>query len=137
MRRRKRTPLPVLQMSPRICPSRWIPFFVRFKSAWYLNIFLFLLFACLYSMVGHMNSIKNKFSLPTATPAAQQRRHLGEHYDENIPARHCSFVVTADNRFIVAAGFWDNSFRIFNSDTGKIVQVNENDTITMTVMLRS
>ena len=63
------------------------------------------------------------FPSPPATPGAQHRRHLGEHYDENIPARHCSFVVTADNRFIVAAGFWDNSFRIFNADTGKIVQV--------------
>ena len=52
---------------------------------------------------------------------------MGEHYDENIPARHCSFVVTADNRFIVAAGFWDNSFRIFNADTGKIVQVSEEE----------
>lgn len=33
------------------------------------------------------------------------------------------FITTVDSRFIAACGFWDNSFRIFSTESAKIVQV--------------
>ena len=51
------------------------------------------------------------------------RRHLGDHFDERVQQRHQSFVVTADNRFIVSTGYWDKSFRVHNTDLSKITQV--------------
>ena len=33
------------------------------------------------------------------------------------------FVVTLDSRFILACGFWDNSFRVFSTDSAKISQI--------------
>lgn len=51
------------------------------------------------------------------------RRHLGDHFDERIQQRHQSFVVTADNRFIISTGYWDKSFRVQNTDVAKITQV--------------
>lgn len=52
-----------------------------------------------------------------------QRRTLGDNFDERLKAKHSSFVTSADNRFIFACGFWDKSFRIFSTDTAKILQV--------------
>ena len=51
------------------------------------------------------------------------RRHLGENFDERIQQRHQSFVVTADNRFIISTGYWDKSFRVQNTDMAKTTQV--------------
>ena len=51
------------------------------------------------------------------------RRHLGDNFDERIQQRHQSFVVTADNRFIISTGYWDKSFRVQNTDMAKITQV--------------
>ncbi|KAK3099516.1 hypothetical protein FSP39_005633 [Pinctada imbricata] len=51
------------------------------------------------------------------------RRTLGDNFDERIKPTHSSFVTSADNRFIFACGFWDKSFRLFNTDSGKILQV--------------
>ncbi len=33
------------------------------------------------------------------------RRHLGDNFDERIQQRHQSFVITADNRFIISKGY--------------------------------
>ncbi|CAF0746128.1 unnamed protein product [Didymodactylos carnosus] len=52
-----------------------------------------------------------------------QRRHLGNNFDERLQQRQQNFMVTADNRFIVATGFWDKSFRVLNTDNAKITQV--------------
>lgn len=51
------------------------------------------------------------------------RRHLGDHFDERIQQRHQSFVITADNRFIISTGYWDKSFRVQSTDMAKISQV--------------
>jgi WD40 repeat protein len=48
---------------------------------------------------------------------------LGDNFDERIQQRHQSFVVTADNRFIISTGYWDKSFRVQNTDMAKISQV--------------
>ena len=51
------------------------------------------------------------------------RRQLGDNFDERLQQRHQSFVVTADNRFIISTGYWDKSFRVQNSDMAKTTQV--------------
>ncbi|KAH9492658.1 hypothetical protein Btru_024409 [Bulinus truncatus] len=53
----------------------------------------------------------------------QQKRTLGDNFDQRLPVTHHSFVTTADNRFLFACGFWDKSFRIYLLDTARIVQV--------------
>ena len=56
----------------------------------------------------------------------QVRRHLGDNFSQRVRMRHSCFVVTVDSRFILACGFWDNSFRVFSADTAKIAQVGQN-----------
>ena len=51
------------------------------------------------------------------------KRSLGDNFDQRLKVTHSSFVTTADNKFIFACGFWDKSFRIFSTDTAKIIQV--------------
>ena len=51
------------------------------------------------------------------------KRHLGDNFDDKLQLNHSSFIVTYDNRFILATGFWDKSFRVFSTDTGKMVQI--------------
>ncbi len=65
----------------------------------------------------------------------QDRRYLGDNFSQRVLAqrqssgamgqtmRHGCFVVTVDSRFVLACGFWDNSFRVFSSDSAKIVQI--------------
>ena len=45
----------------------------------------------------------------------QVRRHLGDNFSQKIKMRSNCFVVTVDSRFIIACGFWDNSFRYYLS----------------------
>jgi len=52
-----------------------------------------------------------------------QRRHLGDNFSQKIRIRSNCFVTTVDSRFLVACGFWDNSFRVFSTETAKIVQI--------------
>lgn len=51
------------------------------------------------------------------------RRHLGDAFDERIQQRHQSFVITADNRFVISTGYWDKSFRVQSTDMAKTMQV--------------
>ncbi|CAF0718488.1 unnamed protein product [Brachionus calyciflorus] len=51
------------------------------------------------------------------------RRQLGENFDDKLQLTHNNFIVTYDNRFIIATGFFDKSFRVFNTDTAKITQI--------------
>lgn len=46
------------------------------------------------------------------------RRLLGEPLDQTVTPTASCFCVTADNRFIIACGYWDKSFKIFSTDTG-------------------
>lgn len=52
-----------------------------------------------------------------------QRRHLGDNFSQNLKIRSNCFVTTVDSRFLLACGFWDNSFRVFSADSAKIVQI--------------
>jgi len=55
------------------------------------------------------------------------RRCLGDNFDQRLRMTHTSFVVTADNRFILAVGFWDKSFRVFSTDSGSSARNETND----------
>ncbi|GLV35236.1 rugose [Carabus blaptoides fortunei] len=51
------------------------------------------------------------------------RRHLGDNFSQNLRIRSNCFVTTVDSRFLIACGFWDNSFRVFSTETARIVQI--------------
>ncbi|XP_071511589.1 neurobeachin-like isoform X5 [Diadema antillarum] len=51
------------------------------------------------------------------------RRQILEAMDSNIKSKASCYVATADNRYIMACGFWDKSFRVFLTDTCKVTQV--------------
>lgn len=51
----------------------------------------------------------------------QQKRHLGDNFSQKVRMRSNCFVTTVDSRFIIACGFWDNSFRVFSTETGMSV----------------
>jgi len=59
----------------------------------------------------------------TNSTGQQARRHLGDDFSQKIRMKPNSFVATVDSRFVIAAGFWDNSFRVFSAETAKISQI--------------
>lgn len=59
----------------------------------------------------------------SAAAAALARRHLGDNFSQNVRVRSNCFVTTVDSRFLIACGFWDNSFRVFSTETARIVQI--------------
>ncbi|XP_065363343.1 neurobeachin isoform X8 [Calliphora vicina] len=59
----------------------------------------------------------------TANNNPMNRRHLGDNFSQMLRIRSNCFVVTVDSRFLIACGFWDNSFRVFNTESAKIVQI--------------
>ena len=54
----------------------------------------------------------------SATTHQLSKRQLGENFDQRLNFTHNHFVSTADNKNILACGFWDNSFRAFSTDSG-------------------
>ncbi|XP_067949217.1 lipopolysaccharide-responsive and beige-like anchor protein [Watersipora subatra] len=54
---------------------------------------------------------------------SQSKRHLGDNFDERVKLTNSNFTATVDNTSIFACGFWDNSFRVYDSSTGRIKQV--------------
>lgn len=46
--------------------------------------------------------------------------------DQSVTPCACCFVVTADNKYIMACGYWDNSFKCFSADSGKKFTINAN-----------
>lgn len=52
------------------------------------------------------------------------RRHLGDNFSQKLKIRSNCFVTTVDSRFLIACGFWDNSFRVFATETGKFLVVS-------------
>ena len=55
-----------------------------------------------------------------ATTLQLAKRQLGENFDQRLNFTHNHFVSTADNKNVLACGFWDNSFRAFSTDSGTI-----------------
>ncbi|GBM24392.1 Neurobeachin [Araneus ventricosus] len=54
---------------------------------------------------------------------APYKRHLGDNFSQRVKMRSCCFITTVDSRFLIACGFWDNSFRVFSTESAKIVQI--------------
>lgn len=65
---------------------------------------------------GHIPEIFIYFVLDSK--GVHPRRLLGEPLDQTVTPTASCFAVTADNRFILACGYWDKSFKIFSTDTG-------------------
>ncbi|XP_039226215.1 neurobeachin isoform X5 [Drosophila yakuba] len=68
---------------------------------------------------------------------AASRRHLGDNFSQMLKIRSNCFVTTVDSRFLIACGFWDNSFRVFATETAKIVQIVFGHFGVVTCMARS
>lgn len=75
---------------------------------------------------GNVNlplSMDPVLAVVTNSTGQQARRHLGDDFSQKIKMRTNTFVATVDSRFVIAAGFWDNSFRVFSAETAKITQI--------------
>uniref|UniRef100_A0A8C5FE50 LPS responsive beige-like anchor protein n=1 Tax=Gadus morhua TaxID=8049 RepID=A0A8C5FE50_GADMO len=51
------------------------------------------------------------------------RRQISDLLDQSIHISSQCFLITADNRFILLCGFWDKSFRVYSTDSGKLTQI--------------
>ncbi|XP_031427885.1 neurobeachin a isoform X12 [Clupea harengus] len=51
------------------------------------------------------------------------KRQITDLVDQSIQINTHCFVVTADNRYILVCGFWDKSFRVYSTETGKLTQI--------------
>uniref|UniRef100_A0A8B9LPJ6 Neurobeachin b n=1 Tax=Astyanax mexicanus TaxID=7994 RepID=A0A8B9LPJ6_ASTMX len=58
-----------------------------------------------------------------ANNAGTNKRQITDLVDQSIQINSQCFVVTADNRYILVCGFWDKSFRVYSSETGKLTQI--------------
>jgi len=57
--------------------------------------------------------------LNMATISNAHRRTLGDNFDERLKLSHANFATTIDNRILFACGYWDGSWRVYDSDSGK------------------
>uniref|UniRef100_A0A8C4NWE4 Neurobeachin n=1 Tax=Dicentrarchus labrax TaxID=13489 RepID=A0A8C4NWE4_DICLA len=65
----------------------------------------------------------NRWHNTVANNTGSNKRQITDLVDQSIQiTTHC-FVVTADNRYILVCGFWDKSFRVYSSETGKLTQI--------------
>lgn len=53
-----------------------------------------------------------------ANNSGVNKRQITDLVDQSIQINTHCFVVTADNRYILACGFWDKSFRVYSTETG-------------------
>eukprot|EP00062_Callorhinchus_milii_P007037 gi/632948285/ref/XP_007889506.1/ PREDICTED: neurobeachin [Callorhinchus milii] len=58
-----------------------------------------------------------------ANNAGVNKRQITDLVDQSIQINAHCFVVTADNRYILVCGFWDKSFRVYSTETGKLTQI--------------
>ncbi|XP_059409994.1 lipopolysaccharide-responsive and beige-like anchor protein isoform X2 [Carassius carassius] len=84
-----------------------------------------------HGLTGHQSSSvqDQQYQLPVeidpliANNVGIHRRQISDLLDQSIQVNAQCFVITADNRFILLCGFWDKSFRIYSTDTGKLTQI--------------
>lgn len=82
-----------------------------------------------HGLTGHQNTEEQQYQLPVeidpliASNVGSHRRQISDLLDQSIQISSQCFVVTADNRFILLCGFWDKSFRVYSTDTGKLTQI--------------
>ncbi|KAM9819383.1 lipopolysaccharide-responsive and beige-like anchor protein isoform 2-T2 [Syngnathus typhle] len=87
-----------------------------------------------HGLTGHPSSTaqqpaEQQYQLPVeidplvASNMGSHRRQISDLLDQSIQISSQCFIVTADNRFILLCGFWDKSFRVYSTDTGKLTQI--------------
>ncbi|XP_053711574.1 lipopolysaccharide-responsive and beige-like anchor protein isoform X2 [Synchiropus splendidus] len=84
-----------------------------------------------HGLVGHQSSAvqDQPYQLPVeidpliANNVANHRRQISDLLDQSMQISSQCFIITADNRFILLCGFWDKSFRVYSTDTGKLTQI--------------
>ncbi|XP_028258851.1 lipopolysaccharide-responsive and beige-like anchor protein isoform X2 [Parambassis ranga] len=84
-----------------------------------------------HGLTGHQGSTvqDQQYQLPVeidpliANNVGSHRRQISDLLDQSIQISSQCFVITADNRFILLCGFWDKSFRVYSTDTGKLTQI--------------
>uniref|UniRef100_A0A673WYZ7 LPS responsive beige-like anchor protein n=1 Tax=Salmo trutta TaxID=8032 RepID=A0A673WYZ7_SALTR len=65
----------------------------------------------------------NKWYGLAASNVGTHRRQITDLLDQSIHIHSQCFIITADNRFILLCGFWDKSFRVYSTDSGKLTQI--------------
>uniref|UniRef100_A0A673WVJ3 LPS responsive beige-like anchor protein n=1 Tax=Salmo trutta TaxID=8032 RepID=A0A673WVJ3_SALTR len=84
-----------------------------------------------YGLAGHQGSSvqDQQYQLPVeidpliASNVGTHRRQITDLLDQSIHIHSQCFIITADNRFILLCGFWDKSFRVYSTDSGKLTQI--------------
>ncbi|XP_030597826.1 lipopolysaccharide-responsive and beige-like anchor protein isoform X5 [Archocentrus centrarchus] len=98
-----------------------------------------------HGLTGHQSSTvqDQQYQLPVeidpliASNMGTHRRQISDLLDQSIQISSQCFVITADNRFILLCGFWDKSFRVYSTDTGKLTQIVFGHRDVVTCMARS
>lgn len=83
-----------------------------------------------HNLPAHQGAVQDQpYQLPVeidpliASNTGMHRRQITDLLDQSIQVHSQCFVITADNRFILVCGFWDKSFRVYSTDTGKLMQI--------------
>ncbi|XP_064200715.1 lipopolysaccharide-responsive and beige-like anchor protein isoform X48 [Anguilla rostrata] len=84
-----------------------------------------------HGLAGHQaSSVQDpQYQLPVeidpliASNVGTHRRQITDLLDQSIQVHTQCFIITADNRFILVCGFWDKSFRIYSTDSGRLTQI--------------
>lgn len=83
-----------------------------------------------HSLPAHQGAVQDQpYQLPVeidpliACGTGTHRRQVTDLLDQSIQVHSQCFVITSDNRYILVCGFWDKSFRVYSTDTGKLIQV--------------
>ncbi|XP_032268858.1 lipopolysaccharide-responsive and beige-like anchor protein isoform X3 [Phoca vitulina] len=83
-----------------------------------------------HSLPAHQGAVQDQpYQLPVeidpliASNTGMHRRQITDLLDQSIQVHSQCFVITSDNRYILICGFWDKSFRVYSTDTGKLIQV--------------
>ncbi|KAH0518033.1 Neurobeachin [Microtus ochrogaster] len=74
-------------------------------------------------MTGKHCSRKLRDHIRDQTQSKESEQEITDLVDQSIQINAHCFVVTADNRYILICGFWDKSFRVYSTETGKLTQI--------------
>lgn len=70
---------------------------------------------CFYALINPQTSLRPR----VANNSGVNKRQITDLVDQSIQINTHCFVVTADNRYILVCGFWDKSFRVYSTETGR------------------
>uniref|UniRef100_A0A8C5UYU3 Lipopolysaccharide-responsive and beige-like anchor protein n=1 Tax=Microcebus murinus TaxID=30608 RepID=A0A8C5UYU3_MICMU len=83
-----------------------------------------------HNLPAHQGAVQDQpYQLPVeidpliASNTGMHKRQITDLLDQSIQVHSQCFVITSDNRHILICGFWDKSFRVYSTDTGKLTQV--------------